>query len=450
VTTLDIADRGFLWAVGIEDTAIGSAIRDGGRPLDEYELTGHYRRWREDLRLAADTGANAIRYGIPWYRVNPRPGRWDWRWLDPVLEFAAVDLGLTVIADLVHYGTPDWLAGSFTDPAYPNAVGDYAGEVAARYDGLVRQFTPLNEPLVTASFCGQRAVWPPYESGDLGWARVVLSVADGIQQASTAIRAAQPDATIVHVEAAHLWRTADPALHAEIAHQEQRKFLPTDLLTGRVDPAHPLYRWLLDVGVGAQQLERLRAGAQRPDVIGVNYYPELSPRELVRHNGRTVSVAVDGGADGLSLVLREFHERYGTPVLLSETGVDGDTEHHRSWLRASVAAVAGLRTAGVPVIGYTWWPLYDFVDWSWASAGRVVEEFHTRVDGQVRSVQPPGRGDDLNGYLRAMGLFRLRPGASGLRPEHTAAVDDFRRLTTTDMPPLTLRPNETTRAVETA
>jgi beta-glucosidase/6-phospho-beta-glucosidase/beta-galactosidase len=436
VITPEHSDRGFLWAVGIEDTAIGTAIRDGGRPLDEYELTGHYRRWRDDLRLAADSGANAIRYGVPWYRVSPRPGQWDWRWLDQAFEFAAAQLGLTVLADLVHYGTPVWLPGAFTDPAYPDVVAEYAAEVAGRYAGLVGHFTPLNEPLVTASFCGLRAIWPPYESGDGGWARVVLGVAAGMQRATAAIRAVQPDATIVHVEAAHVWLTADPSLRAAVDHQELRKFLPTDLLAGRVDPAHPLHSWLLGLGTDPDALARLRADAQPPDLIGVNYYPELSPRELVRHDGRTVSVAVDLGAEGLRRVLREFHDRYGTPVLLSETSVEGDAERQAAWLRDSVAAIGGLRAERVPVVGYTWWPLFDFVDWSWASNGRPIEEFHTRIDGRVRVVAPPARGDDVTDYLRTMGLYRLRRQGSALEPRRTPAVDEFRRLTTEPMPSL--------------
>ena len=66
-------DRGFRFAVGMEDTFVPHAF-PGHRALDEYELTQHYRFWSEDLGLAADAGATAIRYGFPWYRLNPAPG----------------------------------------------------------------------------------------------------------------------------------------------------------------------------------------------------------------------------------------------------------------------------------------------------------------------------------------------------------------------------------------
>lgn len=425
------AGASFLWAVGIEDTAIGAAIRDGGRTLDEYELTEHYDRWRTDLDLVAGLGCRGIRYGFPWYRLNPERGVWDWKWLDGALEHAVAECGLTVIADLVHYGTPSWLAGGFTDPAYPDAVAEYGAAVAGRYGELIRHYTPLNEPLVTASFCGERAVWPPYDSGEAGWARVVMAVSEGIQATIAAIRAVQSDAIIVHVDAALVWSSADRTLLAELQRNIDRSFLPTDLVTGQVSEGHPLYTWLMELGIPADRIDAMRLSAQQPDAIGVNYYPELSCRELVRHRGETVSVAVDGGAIGLSESLRAYHARYGTPVLVSETAVDGPAEKHQTWLDQSTAAVSQLREDGVPVVGYTWWPLFDFVDWSWASAGRVVEEFYFRdAAGEVSPVHPPVEQDGgVVAYLRRMGLYRLERDSSGLRRVDTAAARHFGRLT---------------------
>ncbi|HXG40306.1 MAG TPA: beta-galactosidase, partial [Candidatus Limnocylindrales bacterium] len=122
----------FLWAVGIEDTFIPH-VRPGLRRLDEYELTQHYRFWREDLALAVEAGARGLRWGVPWYRVEPAPGRWDWRWVDDVLDHAVNRLGLTVVLDLVHYGTPLWLDNSFLNGRYPERVASYAVAVARRY-----------------------------------------------------------------------------------------------------------------------------------------------------------------------------------------------------------------------------------------------------------------------------------------------------------------------------
>ena len=64
----------FAWAGGIEDTFIPQE-RPGLRALDEYELTQHYEQWREDLERAASLGIRMLRWGVPWYRAEPRPYR---------------------------------------------------------------------------------------------------------------------------------------------------------------------------------------------------------------------------------------------------------------------------------------------------------------------------------------------------------------------------------------
>ncbi|WFR67768.1 family 1 glycosylhydrolase [Curtobacterium flaccumfaciens] len=149
----------FTWIAGIEDTCVYPPARFAMSPLDEHVLTGHDLAWRSDLDLVRDLGATALRYGVDWPRVHVAPGVFDWSGLDERLAYA-VSLGITVIADLVHYGTPTWLDDSFADPRYPDAVAAFAAAFASRYAGVVDHVTPLNEPITTASFAGLRGVWP--------------------------------------------------------------------------------------------------------------------------------------------------------------------------------------------------------------------------------------------------------------------------------------------------
>ncbi|HEY4589497.1 MAG TPA: family 1 glycosylhydrolase, partial [Thermoanaerobaculia bacterium] len=97
----------FLWATGIENTFVPQA-RPGQRPLEEYQLMGHYEHWREDLALARELGVQAIRWGIPWYRVEPFPGEFDWSWTDQVIPYLVEELRINPILDLMHYGCPFW------------------------------------------------------------------------------------------------------------------------------------------------------------------------------------------------------------------------------------------------------------------------------------------------------------------------------------------------------
>ena len=140
----------------------------------------HYRLWRQDIDLAADLGISTIRYGIPWYRVNPRPGRLRLVVDGQVIEYLVGVKRLTPIIDLMHYGTPLWLDNHFVNASYPRRVAEYAARFAERYAAMVRCYTPLNEPAVTAAYCGRDGRWPPYLSGDDGYVKVLLSLCRGM------------------------------------------------------------------------------------------------------------------------------------------------------------------------------------------------------------------------------------------------------------------------------
>jgi hypothetical protein len=169
----------FHWMVGIEDTFIVEPWPQTNRILDEYELTGHYEHFREDIGLMAHLGVKMVRYGLPWYRINPSANQWNWEWADGPLEFLLYH-HIDPIIDLVHYGLPSWIKGVYENPDYPKYVAEYAFRVAERYKGLVHCYTPLNEPRITAWYCGKLGWWPPHRKGWKGFVKVMLGVCRGI------------------------------------------------------------------------------------------------------------------------------------------------------------------------------------------------------------------------------------------------------------------------------
>ena len=422
----DHADLRFL--LGIEDTCVYPPPGSAMTRLDEHALTGHDANWRADLDAVADFGATGLRYGVSWPRICPYPGVYDWSELDERLRHATEELGLTVIADLVHYGTPTWLAGAFADPGYPQAIADFAGAFAARYRGIVDHVTPLNEPLTTASFCGLRGVWPPALTGWTGWVRVMLPMVEGIRRTVAAVRAANPDAVIVHVEASTMYSSHGDEAAGHAALLAGIGNLPTDLLLGRVTSEHPLQGWLLENG--ASDLDHFLRDVPRIDLLGVNYYPDLTPRVIELVDGQFRQVTENRWDEGLAYALHAAHERYGLPMAVTETSIEADHGTRRRWAQDSIATVHRLRAEGLDIRGYTWWPLLDFVDWSFSSGGRNVEEF----------MLDPGNGTDPAGevygnvaqgvtpFLRRMGLVELSETGEGelLRFE-TEAATAFRK-----------------------
>jgi beta-glucosidase len=393
----------FLWASGIEDTFVPQT-RPGHRSLDEYQLMGHYEHWHEDLALGRELGLQAMRWGVPWYRVEPFPGEFDWSWTDQVIPYLVEELKITPILDLMHYGCPFWLRREFASDEYPGAVAAYASAFARRYRGLVRWYTPLNEPIVNALFCGKKGLWPPYLRGDGGYIRVMLQVVRGIQRTVEALKEVDPGAVMVHVEATGLARAAREDLQVLAVEDQRRGFLGYDLLTGRVGPDHPLFTWLLRNGAGPDEVRAIQRDAIPLDVIGLNFYPQWSTQQVsVDRRGRLSYRAVEQDGKGFVHLIEDYWRRYEVPVMVTETSAKGALDVRSRWLKASVAAIRQLREGGVPVLGYTWFPLFTMIDWRYRLGKRPLEH-----------------------YLLDLGLYTLAPQGSGRRWEPTPLVDQFR------------------------
>lgn len=408
---------GFIWASGIENSFVPQ-YRSRQRPLDEYELMGHYEHWRSDLALVRQLGINTLRWGIPWHRVEPEAGRFDWSWGDQVLPYLVEELGVTPIVDLVHYGCPDWLTGSFADPRYPNAVAAYAAAFAERYSHLVHCYTPHNEPHMTALMGGQRGIWPPYLRGERGFLRIMVQVARGMQRTIRAIREIDPRAAMIQVEATALHRTAREELKAYAAEEHERRYLSFDLLAGHVSSAHPAYLWLVRNGIPPAVLRELVENAQEIDVMGLNFYPQWSTLEyyLGRSGHVRLRLSERDGA-GFGELIEDHHSRYGVPIMITETSAYGSHETRSAWLESSVRAIRGLRESGVPVIGYTWFPLFTMVDWRYRFGTGPVEQYHIDLGlftlGTNRAEWvPTPLAEQFAGYAAASSGVAGRPASS--------------------------------------
>ncbi|MEA9984335.1 MULTISPECIES: family 1 glycosylhydrolase [Subtercola] len=402
------------FALGIEDTFVPQT-REGERAIDEYELTEHYTHIDTDLALATGVGAEMLRWGVPWHRVAAARGQWDWSWLDRALN-RFQQLGLRPIVDLLHYGTPLWLDDQFANPDYPKHIAEFAARFAERYADMATDYTPVNEPMIHALFSGEYAYWPPYRHGPTGLITIAAALAEGFVLTQQAIAGVLGDeATFVHVDAGmrYVGDVDDPEHRETVARLQQQRFLVEDLVTGNVREGHPLLAQLRQGGVTDNHLSWFADNAVQPDVMGVNYYPLHSTEVFeknVHHGGGFADPRPfrDAGTEGLREVLTTYADRYGAPVMLTETCVTGTVAERISWLDASVACLHELRAEGLPVVGFTWWPLFDMYEWTYR-----------------HSTNP--RAD----HLLTMGLFDLvETGSGDLERRRNPVADRFRQLAT--------------------
>ena len=396
--------QAFQWLAGIEDTFITAPSPKTGRTLDEYELTEHYARWREDLDLFAELGLKSVRYGIPWHRVNPAPGAWDFTWVDCALE-RLLELGIQPVVDLVHYGLPAWIEGAYLNPDYDRFVAEYAARVAERYKGRIHTYTPLNEPRITAWYCGKLGWWPPALRGWRGFVSVLLAVCRGIVRTVETQRAIDAEIVHAHVDATDLYEAAAGELEEEASRRQAIVFLALDLITGRVDDTHELAAWLPAHGAARSDLDWFLEHAIEPDLVGINLYPLFSQKRLVRAAGKLRIRMPYASATIVETLAELYWCRYRTPVFISETASSGSVRRRIAWLDDSVAAARRVRARGVPLVGYTWWPLFALVTWGYREGRKAPHE-----------------------YLQQMGLWDLRPSDRGLERVPTPLVERYREL----------------------
>lgn len=359
-----------LWG-GVECTV----NRVGDRWFDQMARSGHDARV-DDLARFASLGIRALRYPILWERLAPRSlDEIDWRWTDERLARLR-DLGIRPIAGLLHHGSGPRYT-SLLDDGFPGQLARFAGAVARRYPWIA-DFTPVNEPLTTARFSGLYGHWYPHRRGDREYVRALLNQMRGVVLAMRAIREAIPEARLVQTE--DCGRTfGTGAAAAQAAHEADRRWLPWDLLAGRVDDRHPLHGYLRRSGMTADEEACFLESHCPPDLLGLNYYL-TSDRYLDDRVDRYPAAAHGGNGDvryadleavrarpegiaGHEAHLVDAWTRYRIPVAITEAHLACTRDEQIRWLVESWHGARRARARGADVRAVTAWALVGSYDW---------------------------------------------------------------------------------------
>ncbi|GHV14235.1 hypothetical protein FACS189491_10300 [Spirochaetia bacterium] len=367
----------FLWCAGIEDTFIADPFPATGKILDEYELTDHYRLWKADMDRVASLGIDALRWGIPWYRVNPEKNKWDWSWTDEVIPYMVEEKNIRPILDLMHYGTPPWLEKAFIDPDYPSHVEEYTARVIERYGKWITMATPFNEPHTACEIAGRRGWWPPYGKGYDGYVAVLKGIIYGALRQVKLLKKA--GITCVEVECSGGAWAAEDRYDAEAALERTLQSMYFDFLTGNITALEPLRLFLLNNGMKDADLDYFAQNGQTIDIMGINYYPQFSFQEIYTGaDGKAARRNHQEWTEDLQRLILGRYEKYHCPMIITETSIRDDQEMKLRWLQDSTALVLELHTAGLPLMGYTWFPVIDMYDWEYRVNVGPKENFKAR------------------------------------------------------------------------
>jgi beta-glucosidase len=315
-----------------------------------------YHRYEEDMRLLADAGLNAYRFGIEWARVEPLPGQFSLAELAHYRRMidTALRLGLTPVVTLHHFSSPRWFieeGGWLGDTALKRFTA-YVTRVCDILDG-VEWVCTINEPNMFAFMIYMAAAInadavpsmdTPTMQRDDGFVlpRPTPEATSRLIEAHHAARLVVKERT----GAAVGWTIANQALYAHSPEHEDV------LLEER--------RTREDVFLEA---------ARGDDFIGVQSYSTqaVDDKGLVPHPPHPDNTLVGTAyrPDALGIAARHAWEvTKGVPILVTENGIaTADDARRIAYTAEALTHLFDAADEGVDVRGYLHWSALDNFEW---------------------------------------------------------------------------------------
>ncbi|MEA3012291.1 MAG: hypothetical protein QOD42_836 [Sphingomonadales bacterium] len=371
-----------MFATGIENSI--PTIDNGRTRVDQMDSCLHYKHWRLDFDLVEELGLQYLRYGPPLHTTYTGPGRHDWEFADLTLE----DLrrrGIVPIVDLCHFGVPDWI-GDFQNPDFPQLFALYAGAFAERYP-WVQLYTPVNEMFVCAVFSAMYGWWNEQLKSDRAFVTALKHLVKANVMAMIEILKRRPDAIFIQSESSEYFHADSPAAIHEAELRNRWRFLSLDLNYGnRVNS--DMYEYLLENGMSREEYNWfLTHRLKQHCILGNDYY--ITNEHRVFADGHSEA---SGEVFGYSEITRQYYERYGLPIMHTETNMkQGATGQEAvQWLWKEWANVLRIRNVGIPTVGFTWYSLTDQTDWDTALRERKDRVHPVGLYDLDRNIRPVG------------------------------------------------------------
>ncbi|GAA3285142.1 beta-glucosidase [Dactylosporangium vinaceum] len=370
--------------------------------------TGHYERFREDVKLMAELGLSAYRFSIAWPRIRPAGGHgvnaagldfYD-RLVDELLA-----AGIQPVATLYHWDLPQELedTGGWTSRETALRFADYAAVMGARLGDRVAMWNTLNEPWCSAFLGYGTGGHAPGRRGHVhaltathhlllahGLGIEALRASGATGTLSVALNAGAVRPLTASAEDADAARRIDGLLNRIFFDPILRGSYPADT----VEDTRDLTDW------GFVRAGDLATISTPVDAVCVNYYqPDLvsaAPAGVLDHGtcyptaqavqfhptpGPVTHMGWSVDPTGLRDLLLRIRRDYGDrPLYVTENGAayddrpgpDGgvDDPERIGYLRGHLAAVHEAILAGVDLRGYFVWSLLDNFEWAFGFSRR--------------------------------------------------------------------------------
>jgi beta-glucosidase/6-phospho-beta-glucosidase/beta-galactosidase len=311
-------------------------INNRRQRVDLLSATGHDKHAQEDYEMLSAAGIRTVREGIRWSVVEKSPYVYDFSEVKNRI-LAAQATGIQQLWDICHFGYPDGLVpmdDDFTDRLMSVCRAFTKLYRSCTEDPLI--ITPVNE-ISFLSFLSRMRGTVPFMRGIGG--KIKYGLCKASIKATEAIKEIDPAAKIMLVEPL-IWihPKEGGAVTSTIRLHNRSQFEAMDIITGRMHP-------------------ELGGSPQHMDIAGFNYYYQ----NQWEHRGRRLCWKADRQQSNFPALLQRAADRYGKPVVLSETG--HFKEDRSLWMKQITDDCIEAMKMGVDLQGICIYPVLDRPDW---------------------------------------------------------------------------------------
>lgn len=349
-------------------------VEPSGKAVD------HYHHYEEDIRLLAQVGLNAYRFGIEWARIEPQEGYFDKKEVDHYRDVLACckKYHVTPVVTLHHFSSPAWLIGKggWTKPYVVKAFARYAAYIAEQLGEELPWVCTINE----ANMGGQlNKIVADMMNTKKKEGAVQVGTSEGLNLKSLLLGMFEQGRAF-HCSPFginNFLKPRKPEQEAIVmqAHSEAIKAFKKIAPKTKLGLTLSLfdYQPTSDGAEMAKKLWQEDFGFYLPyikddDFLGVqNYSRKIVDATGAREPAADAPITQMGYEDyppSISHVVRKVAAEFKGELLVTENGISTDNDARRcDFIREAVASVQQCAADGIPVKGYFYWSLLDNFEW---------------------------------------------------------------------------------------
>ncbi|MET4538374.1 beta-glucosidase [Arthrobacter bambusae] len=379
---------GFLWGAAsaphqVEGNNLNSDFWAQERFMTGADRSGDaldsYHRYREDIRLVAESGLNTYRFGIEWARIEPLPGRVSRAELAHYRRMieACFEMGVKPLVTIHHFTSPRWFVeeGGWRADGAVERFRSYVQAAATILDG-VEWVCTINEPNMLAimiaeqeamknAAAGQEWLSPTLESDKPRPVKPAppIDIGRRLIEAHRAACEVLRERTDVKLG----WSIANRAFETRPGAGEIRRVLEYQWEDLYLEAARE------DDYIGVQAYS-----AQWVGLNGIEPHPVRPDNTLVRTAYRP---------DALGIAIRHTAVVLpDVPILVTENGIaTRDDDRRITYTTAALHSLAETMADGIDVRGYVHWSLLDNYEWGhWDPTFGLVAVDHKTFERQPK------------------------------------------------------------------